>query len=94
MIHARGDHLLEIKMYTRVCYVVQVCQSLEAGRWLEEEKFEMTDCFPAAQVFTPLISVCFIMGCVHSVTSKVGEGGTAPPPPPPPPFSPCSHSTG
>ena len=69
-----ASFIREIRMYTRVCYVVQVCQSLEAGRWLEEEKFEMTDCFPAAQVFTPLISVCFIMGCVHSVTSKGWKG--------------------
>ena len=71
-------------MYTRVGYVVQVCQSLEAGRWLEEEKFEMTDCFPAAQVSTPLISVYFIMGCVHIVSPEGGRG----------PFLPCSHSTG
>ena len=67
-------------MYTRVCYVVQVCQSLEAGRWLEEEKFEMTDCFPAAQVFTPLISVYFIMGCVHIVSPEDGRGHSTPPP--------------
>ena len=31
-------------------YLLQVCQSLEAGRWLEEEKFEMTDSFPSAKV--------------------------------------------
>ena len=33
-----------------MCVCVKVRQSLKAGRWLDEEKFEMTDCFPAAHV--------------------------------------------
>ena len=57
----RGHHLLErleIKMYTRVCYVVQVCQSLEAGRWLEEEKFENDRLLPSGTGIHPSESVC------------------------------------
>ncbi|CAI8024599.1 Microcephalin [Geodia barretti] len=55
VVCGRGRRTVNVLSATvRGCWVLSldwVCQSLEAGRWLEEEKFEMTDSFPSAKYF-------------------------------------------
>ena len=70
-------------------FIVQMMKSLEVGYWVDEEPYELSDAFPAAQViisvfFFVCVCVCFVL---FSVTGKKLEGLSLPvlPPPPPPP---------
>lgn len=43
-------------------FIVQVFKSMEAGKWIDERKFEMTDDYPAAKVmFVCSLFSTFIM---------------------------------
>jgi microcephalin len=55
VVCGRGRRTVNVLSATvRGCWVLSldwVCQSVEAGRWLDEERFEMTDSFPSARYF-------------------------------------------